>query len=125
MFPRYPMFLFNYYRPLANERTLNSAPVDSQTSRDFSISSDEMTSTTVILTFGQSATHSFVNLSIASKALPLKQFLVILSYMLHFYLMNDYLSSNSLPSHWQLLPKYNWSMSRLVEIILLQPRVAG
>lgn len=58
------------YRPAAKLRTRNLAPVLSHTWRDFSISSGEITSTTVIRTSGQCATHSRVNCSMASNALP-------------------------------------------------------
>lgn len=58
------------YRPAAKLRTRNFAPVLSHTWRDFSISSGEITSTTVIRTSGQCATHSRVNCSMASNALP-------------------------------------------------------
>lgn len=59
-----------FYRPAAKLRTRNLAPVLSHTWRDFSISSGEITSTTVIRTSGQCATHSRVNCSMASNALP-------------------------------------------------------
>lgn len=58
------------YLPAAKLRTRNLAPVLSHTWRDFSISSGEITSTTVIRTSGQCATHSRVNCSMASNALP-------------------------------------------------------
>lgn len=65
---------------LTNSRTRNFAPVDSQIRRAFSISSAEITSTTVIRTSSLYFTQSAVNLSMASNALPGKMLRVILSY---------------------------------------------
>ena len=69
-YPRVRASFSFVYLPAAKLRTRNLAPVLSHTWRDFSISSGEITSTTVIRTSGQCATHSRVNCSIASNALP-------------------------------------------------------
>lgn len=69
-YPRVRASFSFVYLPAAKLRTRNLAPVLSHTWRDFSISSGEITSTTVIRTSGQCATHSRVNCSMASNALP-------------------------------------------------------
>ena len=69
-YPRVRASFSFVYLPAAKLRTRNFAPVLSHTWRDFSISSGEITSTTVIRTSGQCATHSRVNCSMASNALP-------------------------------------------------------